>query len=44
MELWDESSPEKSPLSHPKGDPLKQKNGLDLLAKQQKNFLIHSKH
>lgn len=44
MEFWDESSLEKFPTSCPKGDLLKQKDGLELLAKQQRNFLIHSKH
>lgn len=44
MEFWDESSPEKFPMSHPKGEPLKQEDGLELLAKQQQNFLIYLKH
>lgn len=44
MEFWNESSPQKFPMSHPKGDPLKQKDGLELSAKQQQNFLIYSKH
>lgn len=44
MECWNESSPEQFPMSHPKGDPLKQKDGLELLTKQQQNFLIYSKH
>lgn len=43
-EIWDESSQEKFPRPHPKGDPLKQEDGLELLAKQQQKLLIYSKH
>lgn len=38
MEFWDEPSPEKFPMLHPKGDPPKQKDGLELLAKREAKF------
>lgn len=38
MEFWDESSPEKFPMVHPKGDPPKQKDGLELSAKREAKF------